>query len=62
MAANLRPDMAPIRFGGMDLFSAITFSKDRAAQLDALLRSIRECVEGWEEHSLWSVVFRGLFA
>ena len=35
----------------------IIFSKDRAAQLDALLRSIRERVEGWEKRSLWSVVF-----
>ena len=35
----------------------IIFSKDRAAQLDALLRSIREQVEGWEKRSLWSVVF-----
>lgn len=41
----------------MDLLNVIIFSKDRAAQLDALLRSIRERVEGWEKRSLWSVVF-----
>jgi len=41
----------------MDLLNVIIFSKDRAAQLDALLRSIREQVEGWEKRSLWTVVF-----
>jgi hypothetical protein len=41
----------------MDLLNVIVFSKDRAAQLDALLRSIRERVEGWEKRSLWYVVF-----
>ncbi len=41
----------------MDLLNVIIFSKDRAAQLDALLRSIREQVEGWEQRSLWSVIF-----
>ena len=41
----------------MDLLNVIIFSKDRPAQLDALLRSIRERVEGWEKRSLWSVVF-----
>jgi len=41
----------------MDLLNVIIFSKDRAAQLDALLRSIRERVEGWEKRSIWSVIF-----
>jgi hypothetical protein len=41
----------------MDLLNVIIFSKDRPAQLDALLRSIRERVEGWEKRALWSVVF-----
>ncbi len=41
----------------MDSVNVIIFSKDRATQLDALLRSIRERVEGWEKRSLWSVVF-----
>ena len=40
----------------MDLLNVIIFSKDRPAQLDALLRSIRERVEGWEKRSLWSVI------
>jgi len=41
----------------MDLVNVIIFSKDRPAQLDALLRSIRERVEAWEKRALWSVVF-----
>jgi hypothetical protein len=41
----------------MDLVNVIIFSKDRPAQLDALLRSIRERVESWQQRSLWSVVF-----
>jgi hypothetical protein len=41
----------------MDPINVIIFSKDRAAQLDALLRSIREQVHGWKQRALWSVVY-----
>ncbi|MCZ7606474.1 MAG: hypothetical protein M5U25_10460 [Planctomycetota bacterium] len=41
----------------MDLLNVIIFSKDRAAQLDALLRSIKEKVEGWESRARWAVVY-----
>jgi hypothetical protein len=37
--------------------NTIIFSKDRACQLDALLRSIREQVDGWWQRGSWSVVF-----
>lgn len=41
----------------MDLVNAIIFSKDRPAQLDALLRSIREQAERWEDRGRWAIVY-----
>jgi hypothetical protein len=57
VSGNLPPEGASPNLGVMDLINVIIFSKDRAAQLDALLRSISEQVRGWEERSLWSVIF-----
>ncbi len=37
--------------------NAIIFSKDRACQLDALLRSIREKVEAWQTRGRWSIIY-----
>ena len=41
----------------MALINTVIFSKDRACQLEALLRSLREQVPDWKSRGLWSVVF-----
>lgn len=41
----------------MNHVNVIIFSKDRAAQLDGLLRSIREKTSGWDDEFSWAVVY-----
>ena len=42
----------------MELTNVLIFSKDRAAQLDALLRSVREKVEDWQRRGCWTVIYK----